>query len=213
MFGNAGPDLTVVLLGKTGSGKSAAANAILGAEFFRAELSFTPVTQQCAMAQGEIEGKTVAVIDTPGLSSEINDRLRNEILPFLELGPHVFLLVIRVNERVSDDVKNAVRWIEQNLGRGVLCYVIILFTFVDQLQGTPLEEYCRANQFIRSVINRCGGRSHPFSSDGGQNNVQVIELIEKMNRLVWWNSEQAKYNFSLFNEAQRKLQRRGHAVL
>ncbi|KAL2087470.1 hypothetical protein ACEWY4_016298 [Coilia grayii] len=193
----AGPDLTVVLLGKTGSGKSAAANAILGREAFCASKSWDPVTKECGMEQGEFDGKTIAVIDTPGV---FDDQLCKKMMPFLKLQPHVFLLTISVNEKVTDELKYAVKWIEDNLGRDVLCYVIILFTYVDQLQGTPLEKYCRASQFIRSVINRCGGRSHPFSSDGGQNDFQVRELIEKINRLVWWNSEQAKYSFRLKEE-------------
>ncbi|XP_062379427.1 GTPase IMAP family member 9-like [Sardina pilchardus] len=183
-------DLTVVILGKTGSGKSSAANTILGERVFRAEMSFNPVTKHCEKNQRKVEGRIVTVIDTPCLSCHLNEELFTEIKKCVETGPHVFLLVIRVNEKLTDEMKNAIKWVEENMGKDVLCYIIVLFTYVDQLQETPLENYCRASQYIRTLINSCGGRFHPFISDGRQDNNQVKELLEKIDKLVWWNSDQ-----------------------
>lgn len=60
-------DITLVLVGKLGYGKSATGNSILGREAFVSEYSHASVTNTCQMGSTTLkDGRTINVIDTPG---------------------------------------------------------------------------------------------------------------------------------------------------
>uniref|UniRef100_A0A3B4HBZ6 AIG1-type G domain-containing protein n=1 Tax=Pundamilia nyererei TaxID=303518 RepID=A0A3B4HBZ6_9CICH len=194
--------LRLVLVGKTGVGKSSSGNTILGKDVFRAATG----SQQEKLFQ-----RTISVVDTPGLfdTTMSEDAVKREISKCINMsapGPHAILLVIRVGP-FSAEERDAVKKVEEIFGEGAWRYTMILFTHGDKVKAEFDRMLKTAGTELQEVLRKAGNRYHVFNNLRANDRGQVLDLLKKVDKMVADNGGEFYSNDTYLQVEERLKQR------
>ncbi|XP_034024808.1 GTPase IMAP family member 4-like [Thalassophryne amazonica] len=124
--------MVVLLLGEKQSGKSSAGNTILGRQ------AFPKATTRSSKETGNVLGKQVTIVDTPGWLSHspTPERVSKELRRGLDLcrpAPHAILMVLPITSNFNQQNLRAMEVQLTLLHTPILQRSIVLFTYGDML--------------------------------------------------------------------------------
>lgn len=188
-------EVRLVLVGKTGGGKSETGNTILGHKRFLQSAAAYSLTKNCEHGISKRFGRTIIVVDTPGFKdTELGNKDKSydvrELMKctgMVSPGPHAFLFVIKIGQRFGKEDEDVMKEFQDFFGQNIMDHTIVVFTGADSFDDDPkirhIDQYIETlPKTAQNTLNSWKKRSIAFNNKG--NNSIKEQQVKKLLNLV-----------------------------
>ncbi|KAL8598208.1 hypothetical protein ACOMHN_043279 [Nucella lapillus] len=209
----------LILIGRTGNGKSSAGNTLLGMAKFLESGGFSSETTTCQMYRAERFGIPVEVVDTPGFfdTNTPEEQLVNDIrscIGMVSPGPHAIALVI--GGRFTAEQVETVEHVRAVFGSKVMGHMLVIFTFGDMLSRGQGEGRCedvieekleKAPQELRKLIKEdLDNRYVVFNNNGTlREKERQVRALLLMVRRILHNNKNRSFSAPLLEKCENAV--------
>ncbi|KAM7408139.1 hypothetical protein PAMA_002021 [Pampus argenteus] len=212
LFTDITPDLRLILVGSQHYGVDLVANTILGGEAFKSGNR----TAESVTRTGQMNGKVIQLVKAPvwlrGYKLCDTAQLVKEELVLsvtcCKPGPHAFIVLVEVDLPFTNTCAKAVEAHLELYGKNVWSHTVVLFTCVDWLGNTRIEEYIAdEGDDLAQLLERCGQR-YLTASDSTEKPLRQ-KLLDMVQTLVEKNEGK---HFEIEDNVLQKIHKRRDEV-
>ncbi|KAH9505588.1 Immune-associated nucleotide-binding protein 9 [Bulinus truncatus] len=208
--------IDVLLIGKTGNGKSALGNKLLGHVAFESKPSLSSVTIDATYDVSETNGFRIKVVDGPGVgdtrmsSTEGMQELLSVMSKAIALSPngyHAFLLVVRFGGRFTAEDRDTVVTLKKIFGENFFKkFCILVMTCGDKFEQEVKKDFKQwvdeqANVIFAEMVKECNNRIVLFDNKTQDTDKQKRQLGNLLSIIGTLRKLNCRYSDEHFNAA------------
>lgn len=183
--------IRAIIFDKTGSGKKAIINTIIGQTYLKTYVSGSSSTPNCSHSSANRNGLKMSILDISDISKTSPNKkgIKNEIAKYVRNewphnDPNAIILVLKKG-RYTEEERNIVQHLEDIFGEKIIKYFfVILQTTKRTNEVMDLNHTESGNSTLSTLIRKCEGRYMVLTND-----TSIETQVDKLLKMIKENVE------------------------
>uniref|UniRef100_A0A2C9L0H9 AIG1-type G domain-containing protein n=1 Tax=Biomphalaria glabrata TaxID=6526 RepID=A0A2C9L0H9_BIOGL len=208
-------ELDLLLIGRTGTGKSSTGNSILNRNMFKAIDSMSSTTEYVEVQYSKYKGFIIKVVDAPGIfdtNLSVKDSTKEMYeamgiaIAASDQGYHAFLLVVKFGDKFTQENKDTIKVMKEIFGLDFLKrYGVLVVSNGDQFdmnKSGSFQDWCLSQKGpFYDLFAECGNRAVLFDNKTKEKIKKEQQLNQLLEIVKALSSDGQRYTSQYFLKA------------